>query len=123
MNTADSAATLEAIHQGAWQEGRTRQPARPRRLQRGTGDSSPGLLCGAGASILKCQFGGTPRGEPCSEGVTCTFVCKEDTVRCAALREAFLQEAPPSLPFSPAPILQHPELGSNDFFFRGKERN
>lgn len=80
MNTTDSAAILEAIHQGGLaKRGINPQPARPRRAPGGgtgcDGSFQGCLRLGRSQHFEKYQSGGIPRREFCSEGHSSPELC------------------------------------------------
>lgn len=80
MNTTDSAAILEAIHQGGLaKRGINPQPARPSRdLGGGVGRDGSFQGClrlGRSQERGRCGAGGVPRGEFCREGPCSPEMC------------------------------------------------
>lgn len=110
MNTTDSAAILEAIHQGGLAKRDINpQPARPSRAPGGTegyGSLQGCLWLGRSQHFERCVFGRIPRGEFGSEGPCSPEMCipKEDTTWSLAI-------------FVPHPV---PLLEKDDLFFKRK---
>lgn len=85
MNTTDSAAILEAIHQGGLaKRGINPEPARPSRALGGgvgcDGSFQGCLQLGRNQQRGRCGVGGIPRGEFCRDGPCFPEMCflKED---------------------------------------------
>lgn len=140
MNTTDSAAILEAIHQACLaKRGVCPQPVRPSRVLGGRMGwrQLPGpLLLRRSQHFVKCQFGSILRGEFCSEGTSSPEMCvpKDDALQvtchiCSlfhSLMGGFSQSRVClSFSFSPTWILLHPELAQTIYFSieRGRFRS